>query len=212
MTNIVHWLLPKEQKFFEMLKNQSSNAVRGAHELKNLVNYYDKLSYSKKRGCVKIIKDIEHKGDDLSHEIIGILDKTFITPIDKEDIHQLTRLLDDVIDLIDATAQRILIFKINRIDSCIKKFAEIALEIVKRIDEGILEMSNLKNMNQFYIDVHTLENEGDDLYRDALEKLFNKKDAIEIIKYKEIYEFLESIIDKCEVIANVIQSIVVKHA
>jgi uncharacterized protein Yka (UPF0111/DUF47 family) len=86
------------------------------------------------------------------------------------------------------------------------------LEIVKRIDNGILDVRKLKNMNNFYIQVHTLENKGDEIYYNALEKLFENKNTIEIIKIKEIYEYLENIIDKCEDIANVIESIVVKHA
>ena len=89
---------------------------------------------------------------------------------------------------------------------------ETILEIVKKVDDGIMGISKLKSMNDFYIGVHTIENKGDDLYRDSLVKLFDKKDAIEIIKYKEIYDFLEDTLNKCEEIANVIESIVVKHA
>ena len=212
MASIVHWLLPKEEKFFQMLKEQSSNVVWGAKEFKNLVGDYHKLSYSKKKVFVKKIEIIEQKGDDITHRIIEELDKTFVTPIDKEDIHRLAVLLDDVIDAITKTATRFIIFKITRIDSHIRNLAEVALEIAKKIDEGIMEVSKLKNMHQFYINVNTLENTGDDLYRTALAKLFDKKDTIEIIKYKEIYDFLEDTINKCEDIANVIESIVVKHA
>ena len=212
MANIVHWLLPKEEKFFHMLKEQSSNAVDGANEFKNLVYSYNRLSYSKKIGLVKRIELIEDKGDDLTHNILGVLDKTFITPIDKEDIHELAELLDDVIDLINKTSKRLIVFKVVKIDSQIKNLTNMVVEITKKIDHGIMGVKKLRNMNEFYIDVHTLENKGDDLYHTALAKLFDKKDAIEIIKYKEIYEFLESILNKCEDIANVIESIVVKHA
>jgi len=212
MANIVNWLLPKEQKFFHMLKDQSSNAVDGAKKLKDLIYNYDRLDNSDKIAYVKKIKDIEHKGDELSHRIIGILDKTFITPIDKEDIHNLAMLLDDVVDLINVTSQRFVIFRIDKVDRYIKKMAEIVLEIVNRTDEGILEVSKLRNMKKYYIDVHTLENKGDDVFHAALVQLFDKKEVLDIIKYKEIYELLEKVIDKCEVIANVIESIVVKHA
>ena len=121
-------------------------------------------------------------------------------------------LLDDVIDTIDKTASRLIIFKITKIDSHIRHLTDIILEIAKKIDDGVMAVSKLKNMHEFYIDVNTLENTGDELYRTALAKLFNREDPIEIIKYKEIYEFLESVINKCEDIANVIESIVVKHA
>jgi predicted phosphate transport protein (TIGR00153 family) len=212
MGNIFHWLLPKEEKFFQMLKEQCSNVVEGGKEFKSLIYDYNKLSYSNKRKLVKKIEGIEDKGDDLTHNIIGTLDKTFVTPIDKEDIHRLAELLDDVIDLINKTSKRLFFFKIMRIDSHIKNLTNIAVEIINKIDYGIMEISKLKNMQKFYIDVHTLENEGDDVYHNALAKLFDKKDPIEIIKYREIYDFLENILNKCEDIANVIESIVVKHA
>src|SRR3989338_5909288 len=202
MANIVHWLLPKEEKFFQMLKEQSSNVVKGAREFKELVDNYNKLSYSKKKIFVKKIEELELKGDDIAHKIIGELDKTFITPIDKEDIYRLAVLLDDVIDTIDKTASRLIIFKITKIDSHIRHLTDIILEIAKKIDDGVMAVSKLKNMHEFYIDVNTLENTGDELYRTALAKLFNREDPIEIIKYKEIYEFLESVINKCEDISN----------
>ena len=173
---------------------------------------YNKLSYSRKRDFVKRIETIENKGDDLTHNIIGLLDKTFITPIDKEDIHRLAELLDDVIDLINKTSKRLIVFRIIRIDSHIKNLTDIVMDIVKKIEYGVKEMSKLKSMNKFYVDVHTLENKGDDVYHTALAKLFDKEDPIEIIKYREIYDFLESVLNKCEDIANVIESIVVKHA
>lgn len=109
MTNIMHWLVPKEEKFFEMLAEQSENAFEGAKELKNFVNNYDKFERNERKSKAQIIKTIEHKGDEITHKIIERLDKTFITPIDKEDIHQMAVLLDDVIDLINAVALRLVV-------------------------------------------------------------------------------------------------------
>ena len=212
MANLVNWLLPKEKKFFLMLKDQASNVVDGAIEFKNLIDNYNSLSDVKRKELVKKIKEIESKGDNIVHNIIGSLDKAFITPIDKEDIHRLSMLLDDAIDFIYATSIRLTIFKINRIDDNIRKLADIILETVKKIELGVIGVSKLKSMNRFYIDIHTLENKADDIYHEALGDLFNKKDPIEIIKYREIYEYLENITDRCEDIANVIESIVVKHA
>ena len=212
MANLVNWLLPKEKKFFLMLRDQASNVVDGANEFKNLIDNYNSLSDVKRKELVKKIKEIESKGDNIVHNIIGSLDKAFITPIDKEDIHRLSMLLDDAIDFIYATSIRLTIFKINRIDDHIRKLADIILETVKKIELGVIGVSKLKSMNRFYIDIHTLENKADDIYHEALGDLFNKKDPIEIIKYREIYEYLENITDRCEDIANVIESIVVKHA
>ncbi|MCH8004362.1 MAG: DUF47 domain-containing protein [Nanoarchaeota archaeon] len=212
MINLVNWLLPKEKKFFLMLKDQASNVVDGSNEFKNFIHNYNALNEAKKRDFVKRIKEIESRGDNITHNIIGSLDKTFITPIDKEDIHKLAMLLDDVIDFIYATSIRLTIFKISRIDDHIKKLTDIVIEIIEKIELGIIGVSKLRTMNRFYIDIHTLENKADDIYHEALDDLFNKKNPIEIIKYREIYEYLENITDKCEDIANVIESIVVKHA
>jgi len=212
MTNFVNWLLPKEKKFFLMLRDQASNAVDGANEFKKLIDNYNSLNSAKREELVKKIKEIESKGDNMVHNIIGSLDKTFVTPIDKEDIHNLASLLDDVIDLIYASSIRLKIFKIKKVDIHMKASAEIIQDTVKKIELGVIGVSKLRSMNRFYIDIHTLENKADDLYHTSLESLFNKKNTIEILKYKELYDFLEDITDKCEDIANVIESIVVKHA
>jgi len=212
MANIIHWILPKEQKFFHMLREQSLNVINGAEEFKAFIEKYDKLNDNERIEFVKKLKAIEAKGDELAHNIIGILDKTFITPIDKEDIHELSMLLDDIIDFIHETAEKLVIFNINKVDRYIIDLTNVVLSIMKIIDYGFMEIEKLKSMNQFYVDVHTLENKGDDLHRDALARLFDKSNAIDIIKYKEIYELLERIIDGCEDIANLIESVVVKHA
>ena len=195
-----------------MLKDQASNVVDGANEFKKLIDSYNSLSEAKRTELVKKIKDIESRGDDIVHTIIASLDKTFVTPIDKEDIHRLAMLLDDILDSIYATSIRLSIFKISKIDSYIKKLTDIAIDIIRKIELGVIGVSKLKNMNRFYVDIHTLENKGDEVYHAALEELFNKKNPIEILKYRELYEYLENITDKCEDVANVIESIVVKHA
>ena len=120
--------------------------------------------------------------------------------------------MDDVIDFIYATSIRLVIFKIDKIDDHIKKLTDIVIEIIEKIELGVIGISKLRTMNRFYIDIHTLENKADDIYHEALDDLFNKRNPIEIIKYREIYEFLENITDKCEDIANVIEGIVVKNA
>jgi len=212
MTNLFNWLLPKEKKFFLMLKRQASNVVASANKFKELIDNYNNLNETEKRNFIKSIKELESIGDNITHDIIGSLDKTFVTPIDKEDIHNLASLLDDVIDLIYAASIRLKIFKIKTVDAHMKSSAEVIQDTVKKIELGVIGVSKLRSMNRFYIDIHTLENKADDLYHTALEDLFDKKNQIDIIKYKEIYEFLENITDKCEDIANVIESIVVKHA
>lgn len=213
MPNIMHWLVPKEEKFFEMLAEQSENALEGAKELKAFVNDYSKFERSERKSKAHAIKAIEHKGDEITHKIIEKLNKTFITPIDKEDIHQMAVLLDDVIDLINAVALRFVLLGVERIDGHIIKLVDIIHSSVAELNKSIPDLRKLKDMKEHYVKIHSLENEADDVYHEALSELFHfYKNSIDIIKYKEIYELLESITDKCEDVANVVESIVVKHA
>ncbi len=213
MTKVLQWFVPKELKFFDILKEQSENALNAAKELKRFVYHFPKLSYDSKKKVSKSIRRIEEKGDDIAHNILNALDKTFITPIDKEDIHQMVHLLDDVTDLIEAVSARIVLFNIDKVDIYIKQLVDVVLDTVAEVDKGIGDLKKLKRMEEWYIKIHSLENKSDGIYKEALYKLFNNnKNALYIIKYKEIYELLEKINDKCEVIANVVESIVIKHA
>lgn len=213
MANIMHWLVPKEEKFFEMLTEQAENALEGAKELKNFVSNYEKLGRNDRKAKAQLIKNIENKGDEITHRILEKLDKTFITPIDKEDIHQMAVLLDDIIDLINAVALRFVLLGLERIDNFITKLVDIILNAVSELNKSILDLRKLRNMKEHYVKVHSLENEADDIYHEALSDLFHfYKNSIDIIKYKEIYELLEEITDKCEEVTHVIESIVVKHA
>ena len=213
MANIMHWLVPKEEKFFEMLTEQSENALEGAKELKNFVHSYSKFERSERKSKAQVIKNIEHKGDEITHKIIESLNRTFITPIDKEDIHEMAVLLDDVIDLINAVALRFVLLGVERIDGYILKLVDVILSSVAEVNKSIFDLRKLKDMREHYIRIHSLENEADEIYHEALSELFHfYKNSIDIIKYKEIYELLEKITDKCEEVTHVIESIVVKHA
>ena len=213
MANIMHWLVPKEEKFFEMLTEQSENALEGAKELKIFVNNYSKFERSERKSKAQVIKNIEHKGDEITHKIIESLNKTFVTPIDKEDIHEMAVLLDDVIDLINAVALRFVLLGVERIDDYILKLVDIILSSVTEVNKSIFDLRKLKDMREHYIKIHSMENEADEIYHEALSELFHfYKNSIDIIKYKEIYELLEDITDKCEEVTHVIENIVVKHA
>lgn len=213
MKRIIKWFIPKEEKFFDMLKEQSENDLTGAKELKKLVFAYHKLSTKKKKEIAEHIRKLENKGDDITHNLIVELDKTFITPIDKEDIHQLSGLLDDIIDLVDAVSERFIIFNINKMDSHIKKLVEVLVKAVEEVDKAILNLKKLRDIREFHININSLENESDKIYYNAISSLFrDSKNPTEIIKYKDIYELLETITDKCEDVAYIIENIVVKHA
>ncbi|MBI2658093.1 DUF47 family protein [Candidatus Woesearchaeota archaeon] len=213
MASIMHWLVPKEEKFFEMLTGQAENILEGAKSLKSFVNNYEKLEKSERKSRVAAIKSLESKGDEITHKIMDSLNTTFITPIDKEDIHQMAVLLDDVIDLINAVALRFVLLGVERTDTHIIKLADIILSCSTELNKSILDLRKLKPMNEHYVKIHSLENEADDVYHEALSELFHfYKNSIDIIKYKELYELLEEITDKCEEVTHVIENIVVKHA
>jgi hypothetical protein len=213
MSKIIKWLLPKEEKFFDMLKVQSENVLDGVMEFRRLIKDFNKINDKEKKAIVDKIRILESKGDDIAHDIISTLDKTFITPIDKEDIHSITVLLDDVIDIVDVTSKRLLLYKIKKVDKYIVELTEILWKCGVEINKCISKLKKLKEVKQHCINIQTLENESNVVRNKAISNLFNNnKDPIQVIKYRDIYEFLEITTDKGEDIAHVIESIVVKHA
>lgn len=208
---MIHWLIPKEKKLFEMLTEQSENTLEAAKELKNFVGNYDKFERSERKSKANAIKMIAHKNDEIRHRIIEKLNKTFITSIDKDYIRQIAILLDDVTDLISAVSLRFVILSIERIDDYILKLVDIIHSVAGELNKIVLNLKKIKNIKEHYARIHGLEDEADEIYHEALSELFHfYRNSIDIIKYKEIYEFLEKIIDKCEDVANVIEDMA-KH-
>lgn len=213
MKKILHWLVPKEEKFFDMLTRQSENALEAAEELKSFVNNYEKLSRSERKSKSGVIVAIEKKGDEIAHGIMEKLDTSFITPIDKEDIHRMTVLLDDVVDLIKTATLRFVLLGIERIDSHTIKLVSITCRSVAELNKSVTDLKKLKHVKEHYEKIHDFENEADEVYHEALSELFHfYKNPIDIIKYKDVYDIIEKVTDKCEDAADVIESIVVKHA
>ena len=171
------------------------------------------LNYPSAQAKVQQIRDLEHAGDAITHEVVRRLNTTFVTPIDREDIYALASCLDDVLDLIDAVADRLLLYKIKTpTDGCIA----MGKIIVKTAEETDRAVRCLRTLSQEYrkhsIEVNRLENEADRLLRDELAALFEGvTDAIEIIKWKELYETMEAVTDRCEDVADLLENIVVKH-
>ena len=212
MANIIRWFLPKEEKFFLLLEKQSKVVLRGAKEFKDLIDNYPKLSEKEISYRVGKIKEIESLGDDITHDIIDKLNKSFITPFDKEDIHELTVLLDDILDLINAIAKRLVLFRIKNASKYIKEFTETIWKGVIEVDKCICNLKRTKHTKTYCINIHSIENDADELFSKALADLFeNSKNSIDVVKYKDIYQFLEAITDKCEHISHIIEGIVVKH-
>ena len=164
--------------------------------------------------AIKRMHALEHEGDEIVHKIFRRLNKSFITPIDQEDISKLTSLYDDLLDYIDATANKIFLFKISEPDSVIKDFADIIVQQVREVNAALKQIRKIRQeeIEKKFKIVHKLENEADDLCDSSIAKLFKEKDPIKIMIMKEIYEFLEEITDKCEDVCLVIQDIVMKNA
>ncbi|HLF92755.1 MAG TPA: DUF47 domain-containing protein [Planctomycetota bacterium] len=204
-------LIPKEQVFFDLFEQAAKNVHDGAVALAELLeNFKDTTEKAKK------IKDIEHAGDKITHTTIEKLNKTFITPLDREDIHELICRLDDILDLIDTATSRMVLYKIEKPTDDAKALAKVLVHATKIITELVPQLRNLKHTDaliQQCIAVHTQENEGDRIEQHALAALFeNGQDPVLIIKWKDIYEDLESATDRCEDVANVVEGIVLKNA
>jgi len=202
-------LIPKDEKFLEMFKAMAENTTLGALELKDMLdNFVDPLASQRR------IKDLEHKGDSLTHDIIKKLNKSFITPFDREDIYSLASKLDDVMDLIDASAQRIVMYNVEKPTPEAQQLAFIILKGCQTLTKAVsLLGGKLEHLNEYCVEVNALENEADRVCREAISRLFDEeKDPIQLIKWKEIYETLEKATDKCEDAANILESVVVKNA
>lgn len=201
-------LIPREEKFFDLFEKQATHIVAAARALRELA-----YNYGNAEALAQQIEDLEHQGDALTHEMVKRLNTTFITPIDREDIYALASRLDDVLDLIDAVADRLLLYKIKEPTPGCREMADV---IMKTAEETDLAVRCLRTLSPFYhkhcIEVNRLENEADRLLRDLLAGLFETTDPVEIIKWKELYETLESVTDRCEDVVNVIEGIVLKMA
>jgi len=207
---VLSWLIPQEKQFFDMIEKQSKNVMEGVDLLVDMLEKYENLDEKRKQ-----IKEKENEGDRMVHEIISELNKTFITPIDREDICKLTSSLDDILDNLEAAAERLVLYKIKKPPKYMLEFSQTLHKTSHNVHDAISLLRNLKDEKQirnFCREVNTLENEGDALLRKATAELFNGKDAVEIIKMKELYADMEAAIDRCEDVADVIGDILVKYA
>lgn len=203
-------LFPREIDFFEIFDKTALNVTEAAHLLVDLLENFDDVENRIKKIC-----DTEHEGDMLTHDIIKKLNKTFITPLDREDLYTLASRLDDVIDLIWSASERILMFRIKGATHEAVSMAKNLLLTTEFMHKAIkkLKEKNYAHVQELCIEINRLENRIDTDFRNALGKLFDdSQDPIFIIKWKEIYENLETASDRCEDVANVLEAIVLKHA
>jgi len=199
---------PRGENFFRLFDQASDNLVNGARLLQDFMNNYDDIERK-----AQIIKDIEHKGDQLTHEIVEKLNRTFMTPIDREDIHALTSGLDDVVDSIEAVSNRMIAFKIVAPTDALIQMTAILCNAAEEIQKAVHSLHKLDCLMTFCIEIKNLETKADEISRRLISDLFDKeKDPIAVIKWKEIYGRMEAATDRCEDIANIIEAIVVKNA
>ncbi len=202
--------LPKEEKFFVFLTQQAENLMKASAFFKAAIK--DGVL---EEAEVKKIRDLEHEGDTLAHEITDMLNRTFITPIDREDIYDLANSLDDVLDLLNAMASRMKLYKLNPKDEHFAQFIDLIDQAAEALANAVRHMHDTKRQRRvldYCIEVNRLENLGDTLREKAISHLFeNEKDPITVIKWKEIYESAEGALDNCEHVTKLIESIMVKH-
>lgn len=211
--SIIQALIPKDKKFFTMFEKATSNLVT----ISKVLNEMSIASAPDRRmELAKEIDDLEHIGDQISHDIFSELAATFITPFDREDIHSLTSAIDDIVDHIHGASKRIILYKFEKISPAMQKLAELILHGSEELHKAVCELRNMRNVNSMReacVRINSIENHADDIFDMAVAQLFeDEKNAVEIIKTKEVLQTLETATDKCEDAANVIESIMIKYA
>lgn len=203
--------LPKELNFFDLFEKQVSYAVDAANYFKELVT-----KPSVDDASLKKIQDIEHQGDEVAHFIFEHLNKTFITPFDREDIHALAKELDNISDMVNTIASRLKIYKLSPTDKNLAEFAVVICDSVNAVASAVKGLRNLKNSKivmTHCVEINRLENIGDAMRDSALAELFEKaKNPIDVIKWKEIYEDAETVLDICEDVTHAVGAIILKQA
>jgi predicted phosphate transport protein (TIGR00153 family) len=211
--NIFQYFVPKDKKFFPLFEQAGANLIEMAKLLKEMVNSDDP---NKRAEITKKIEDLEHVGDDITHQIHLELGKNFITPFDREDIHSLASSLDDVADFIHGASNRIDLYKVVQPSVPMIEITDLILEATEHVAKALFELKDLKNIRNITdscVRINSVENKADYIFDKAVADLFEyEKDAISLIKQKEVLSAMETATDKCEDVANVLESILVKNA
>lgn len=212
LDQLIHKLLPKDDYFYVLLEESAANVAKGGEALKKLGSCKTQEDRVK---SAAVIKEIEHQGDAITHKIFNALNSTFVTPIDREDIHLLASVLDDILDHIDGAAARFALYKVSEVPPMMEKLIALLSESIMEVEKGIHRLRNLNDyhtMQEILKRVNDYENEADAVFDAAVAELFEtEKDPIKLIKLKEMYVGLETATDKCEDAANVLEGLLIKH-
>ena len=201
-------LIPREEKFYTDFQALATELKHGGRLLEEML-LPDRPIWDK----ADEIKEVEHKCDFLTHEIIQRLNRTFVTPLDREDIHALARSLDDVMDAIDASATIVRLYHIEDVRTGARELARLVRDSVEQVVCAMKALEKRKGVAECAVEINRLENEADRAHQAAVQALFkDEKDAVAIMKWKEILDFLEQATDRCEDVANVLEGVVVRHA
>jgi predicted phosphate transport protein (TIGR00153 family) len=213
LNSIFQYFVPKDKKFFPLFEQAGNNLIEMSQLLKDIVNSNNP---EKKKEFTRKMEDLEHKGDNITHQIHLELGKNFITPFDREDIHSLASSLDDVADFIHGAANRMDLYKVEKATEPMIEIADLLVEATEHVSKAIHELRDLKNIRNITdscVRINSVENKADYIFDKAVADLFKfEKDAISLIKHKEVLSAMEDATDKCEDVANVLESILVKNA
>lgn len=205
--------MPKDKVFYNLFEEVAHNVQKMGEKLVSVVNEPD---FDVRDGMIRDLEDMEHVNDEFTHRIFTELGRNFITPFDREDIHYLATALDDVADNIYGSAKKINFYRVDPNDPGIKKLAALIEQGCGELKNAVLELRNMKNLRKItdaLVRINSLENQADDVYDTSIQRLFaTENDAKEVIKKRDIFQVLELATDKCEDVANVIESIIVKYA
>jgi predicted phosphate transport protein (TIGR00153 family) len=208
MPGFLQRFMPRDGDFFVLFQKQAENIVTGAQAFVSMLEHYTGVPEQ-----VQIIKAIEHNGDEITHQIFRKLNQTFITPFDREDIHELCSTMDDVIDLIDAASSRFVLYRVSEVRHGTIELTRVLAAATVELKEAIYAMESPDKALHRVIEINRLENESDRICRTLIAQLFEEeKNSVEIIKWKEIFEVIETAVDKCEDVSNVIESVILKNA
>ena len=204
-------IIPRDKVFFDLFDRSAQNVVHGAELLYSITDDWSKIEK-----VADEIREAEHQGDLVAHEALSRLDRTFVTPLDREDIFHLISGLDDIIDATDAAAKRLVLYKVSGPNEDLARLSRTLVHATKSLVNAVEALRNIrknsKRIREDCIEVHRFENEGDVFHNQALTRLFEgEPDPIKVIKWKEIYEIVEEAIDKSEDVANIISGLVLKH-
>jgi len=203
--------VPREEKFFDLFIESARNGVKTARSLKDMLDNWGDIGVK-----VAEITELEHEGDSITHQIAALLHRSFITPFDREDIALLAHTMDDITDFIHAAADAIFIYKIDKPTQRAQELAETIVQAAEEVEKAVALLrhhARLKDILTHCVELNRLENRADKIYRSALGELFDdSRDTVYIIKWREIYEHMESATDRCEDVANVLEGVALKHA